>query len=805
MIKKLFLSDISYNYKKFLLIMISMFLSFTIFIVTDSFIKNVNDYISDDTKPIIWWDIQIRWNHILTWEWLSKLQNFIINNDLELSYKVQFFTNIPDKNWSFSLIRINWIDDKYPFYGKYDYDIIDKSAKNKIFVDMQTYDNFVKDWKINIWKNNLDVFWVVEKFPDAWISFFDEWRRVLIPYDLTFDLWLTDFWSRVEYYYIIKINDKNKLNLYIDLLKQSDYIKDKYSVSDFRNSVDQVSSILNDFDKYIKIILIISFLLVSVWIFFNIESFFVSESKKIWILKILWLKIKTLFLYYFIFFIGLYIISFWFSYLFSEIIFLIVREFDITKNFIIYGSSLWLSFLIWLVLLFSALSFPLVKFVFKWAVFGLKDDIINIYTSRELIIQFFIMFIGIFLIYFISIWWFIDSLFFALIVLIIIILFSFLLKFLLNKLFKLWFKIKNNNFIFFDAIRSTISPWNISIIIILSLFMTIISIFVSSYVSISFIQKLKTTSQDQPNVFIINLNDKNIQIIKDKYNDNKYFDIILWKIILINELPLNTYLNNTNPSREFTREFNITTKDLAKEIIEWKRNIWFWELSIDQDFASRLNVNIWDFITFLISWRNIKLKIVAIRDTQKNWTNPFFFFQFNAEQFKNAPKTFFWPVKVDNNIDEYISKLRKEIGDNIVVIKIWDIIKLVENLVYKIVLVIDSLLLYMLVLWFITIYSSSLSIINLKKNKKILYKILWANKDFVFKNINYEYLYLIWMSFLLAFLSWFFIVSIIVNYIPFLDFSFTYICYSFLIIFIILILNLIMIKFIINRFFSERV
>lgn len=62
---------------------------------------------------------------------------------------------------------------------------------------------------------------------------------------------------------------------------------------------------------------------------------------------------------------------------------------------------------------------------------------------------------------------------------------------------------------------------------------------------------------------------------------------------------------------------------------------------MDDDFRKRLGVSIGDTITFLLSGREITLTITNIRESIREGFRPFFYFSFDQDEFRNAPRTYF--------------------------------------------------------------------------------------------------------------------------------------------------------------------
>lgn len=119
------------------------------------------------------------------------------------------------------------------------------------------------------------------------------------------------------------------------------------------------------------------------------------------------------------------------------------------------------------------------------------------------------------------------------------------------------------------------------------------------------------------------------------------YSILRARVTAVNGFTLANHLDTPEPSREFTREFNITTTPLSNPILAGKTEIATDEVSVDDEFAKRLGITMGDRITFLLSGREVTLTVSSIRASIRDGFRPFFYFSFSDTAFINAPKTYF--------------------------------------------------------------------------------------------------------------------------------------------------------------------
>jgi putative ABC transport system permease protein len=119
------------------------------------------------------------------------------------------------------------------------------------------------------------------------------------------------------------------------------------------------------------------------------------------------------------------------------------------------------------------------------------------------------------------------------------------------------------------------------------------------------------------------------------------YSILRARISKINSKTLAEHLGTPKPTGEFTREFNITTSPLTNPIIRGKETLEKDDVSVDSDFADRLGVDLGDRIEFLLSGKSVSLIVANIRESRREGFAPFFYFSFDPDAFRTAPKTYF--------------------------------------------------------------------------------------------------------------------------------------------------------------------
>jgi len=737
----------------FLFISFIIFASLFSFIFTWSIINSTEKYIDETSKDFLWADLVIESKD----NFLNEKKEYIEKKyEAETSKKIEFSTSIFSNNKP-ELFNINYIEKNYPFYWEFKEKII--NPEWELIVDKNVYDKF-KEQKIEIlWKKYSIKSYLESNFLADFNPFW--WNNIYLDYGY-FDNTLSSSISRIEYELLLK-TDKVK-----EIKKDKDLSSLKIESEQSTNSsLKQLTDRLSIFIQvFYQIIILLTFFIVTI----SLTSYFKKITKDLKTINILWLSSYKIILGVFICFFAIALFSSTLSYISVAIIFeYILGDFETLKaDITLLYKSIFLSFLI-------IVSWSFINLI------NLKATGLNNYSQNNflkkyrkyIIFYLFFLFIILFLVsnfswldkytsIFLSAWF---------------ILFIIAIISILNIILKFNFEVSKNvlkkNFYIFDSIRSTIKPWNLSTIIIVSTVVSISWFLVFSSFWNWFINFLDKQSKGQIDTFVINLNDEDIQKLKWEFKEDDYYEIIRSRILEINWESLKNHLKTDNVSWRFSREFNTTTKDLSDLIIKWKK-INSWEVGVDEKFAEDLWVKIWDKIRFLILWIEKELEIVQIRKAERNWVSPFFYFNFYEWDFKWFSRNYFLSYNSEEKKQWFSKELKEKLWDSATFIDIKNIIEKVKN--------ISSFILKFvyIILWYIAIFSIITFIVSINflkkfKNKKVnLYNKFGWNKQKLKRAIFYEYWYLIFIWLIISIIISFAVALLIFNNSEFLDFNIAY-------------------------------
>lgn len=750
---KLFKILFSFSKKSFIFISFIIFTSLFSFIFTWNIISSIESYIKDNSKDFLWADLVIS-DKVNFFDETKKYieDTYIWETSKKISFETSiFYQNNPD------LYTINYIERNYPFY--WDFNQTEINPLWEIVVGKKVYDKF--------WNWDIEILWKKYKIKsyleqDFLADFNPFWGNDIYIYYNDSDLSLNQEISRVRYELLVKSDQ-------VDEIKK-DKILEKYRINTEETSNNTLNEIIDRLNIFIQIFYQIIILLAFFIVTISMNSYFKKITKDLKVLNILWLSSYKIILSLFILFLIISIISASLSYLSVYLIFALLSD-KISILFMdinLLYQSVFLSFLI--ILSWSFLN--LINLKATWINNFWKE---NIYLNyKKYIISYFIFLLLI--IFFISYFSWVSILY-SLLISIWFLSFLLLVIFILNKVLKLLFNLIkwkiSKNFYLFDSLRSTIKPWNLSIIIIISTFVSISWFLIFSTFSSWFIDFLNKNIKWQIDTFVINLNQEDIDLIKEDFDESEYYEIIRSRLLSINWKSLKDHLWVDSVSGRYTREFNTTTRPLLELIDEWKQ-VESGEVWVDREFAEWLWIKMWDKIKFLVLWLEKELTVTQIRKAERNWVSPFFYFNFYEKDFDWFSKNYFLSYNSKEKGENFNLELSNKIWEESTFINIWDIIDKIKDISLYILYFVYIILSYIAVFSIIT-FSVSIKFLKTFKETKIeIYNKFWWNKNKLKRGVFYEYSYLIIIWLIISIIFSLIIVFILFNSNQFLEFNLTY-------------------------------
>jgi len=726
-----------------LFIFLATFLSLFSYILSSNIISSVDNYLRDQTKPLLWWDI-------VFWWWAEFNREYFLESywdTLEIAQTIETQTTVFDENQNPILTSLIYHDSNYPIYDSFSYDIVNTSWS--LIVDPLLAETFWESIEI-LWQE-YPIKWIITGSPLWDFSAFSVSSSIYIPIELhnREDI---SAWARIEKKYYAWFLGEYKSDV-VERVKR-DGAFDEFRISSLDDRNENIGEITDRLWLFINFFNLIVFVLTFFIIILSLETFYKKLKKTLWLLTILGLSKGKMFLYNLLFIAVVFslalLLATWMNYL------TLIWLGNLYDFLMFYPGWVmqwilitWVLLLIWVYSPFYKIYSSRIQDMLNDSSYFSNFGILNYFVYLSLL---FIWFYSISVISNIELFWaFIYSLWFTAGIIILYIFTNICLRIVY---FLLKVKTKKISFYSFDALRSTIKPGNVSFFIVFSSFISFISIFIFYVFSGSFVSFITNFTQSSNDSFIVDISPNDIDITREYFSEDEIYTIIPMRISQINGISLELFSleNNLNP-RLYSREFLSTTRDLSSDILVWDdlRSGW---VSLDEEFAWELWVTLWDRILFSIAWLEKELTIVNIRKAVRSWATPFFYFSLLESDFDLFPKRYFVSYKSENKAENIQFEYSQAIGWNVTFINAKEIIEIVLDVADKILLIVYFCLVYVTVFSFLTFLVSIWFLKSFKNEKLKLMNILWGQKNKLQNAVVGEYIYLMWFWLLISLTFW---------------------------------------------------
>lgn len=739
-----------------LFIFLATFLSLFSYILSSNIISSVDTYLKEQTRPLLWWDLVLRGESDFDREYFTQTYW----EDLLLAQTIETQTTLFDDSQRPNLVQLIYHDAWYPFYDSFSYDIVNESWS--VIVDQVLIEKFGE--RISIFWEDYVVRWVISSSPLWDFSAFSLSSNIYIPIKY-YDRNINETNSRIDtkYYWVFRGNYDPEL---ITRLK-NDQKFESFRISSLDDRNENIWEITDRLWLFINFFNLIVFVLTFFIIILSLETFYKKLKITLWILTILGLWKVKIFYYNIIFIALIFFLAlalavamnyFALMYLSQVYDFLVFHPTSVTKWILIS----WVLLIIWVYSPF-----------YKIYSSRISDMLSDNSSFSNFAFWNYLIYISLLFIWFYSIsiisnisqtlaffysFWFISG---------IIILYVFSNSVLSFVYFLIKWFLKKKNFYIFDAIRSTIKPGNVSFFIVFSSFISFVSIFIFFVFSWSFITFLSNFTQSSNDSFIVDVSPDDIDRTRQYFTSDEIYTIVPMRISEINTVSLEEYTNqNTLSSRQFSREFLSTTRNLESDIIRGD-SIRSGGVSVDEEFAGELWIDIWDEILFSIAGLEKKLQVVNIRKAIRSGATPFFYFALYENDFENFPKRYFVSYKSSDKPADIQFEYSQAVWWDVTYINAQEIIEIVLDVAQKVLLIIYFCLAYVTLFSFLTFFVSISFLRSFKTTKLQLMHVLWWEKNKLEWAVAGEYIYLIFFGLTLAVILGTLVLVIIQLYINF--------------------------------------
>jgi predicted lysophospholipase L1 biosynthesis ABC-type transport system permease subunit len=600
------------------------------------------------------------------------------------------------------------------------------------------------------WKE-YEVMWIVTASALWDLSAFSVSSKIYLPIQ-SYDDTINSSNARVEKKYFAWFYSEYNTEI-VDRIK-NDQIFNDFRIRSLDDRNENIGEITDRLEIFINFFNLIVFVLTFFIIILSLETFYKKLKQTLWLLTILGLSKSKMFFYNLIFIAFIFLVALLWAIIMNYLALIFLGSF---YNFIVfYPSSIFQWILITSVLLIIGVYSPFYK-IYTSRIRDLLSDssffsnfgFINYFVYLSLL---FMWFYAISVISNIPVFEsFLYSLWFTGTIIVLYIMSSIFLR-LIYALIKN--TLRKKNFYIFDALRSTIKPWNVSFFIVFSSFISFLSIFVFFVFSWSFLGFISSFTAASNDSFVVDVSPDDIEITRKYFSDDEIYTIIPMRIVEVNKLSFSDYTQQNNINiRQFSREYFSTTRNIESDILDGTA-ISSWWVSIDKEFAADLWITIWDQILFNSAWLEINLIVVNIRKAVRSGASPFFYFSVFSADFEKYPKRYFISYKSQDKAENIQFEYSQAVWGDVTFINAKEIIAIVLDVTNKVLLIIYFCLAYVTIFSFLT-FLVSISFLKSFKNAKLsLMHILWGQKKKLSKSVIFEYIYLMFFGLSISVALW---------------------------------------------------
>lgn len=637
------------NWRSLIVLFVVILFASTWFITLRQVTTNIESSVASETRPLFGADLMVSPRGYASGDVLPLVAPYLSGTNYTVAERREFSTTLLDRDGRAWLVEVIAYSGSYPQRGVLKVEKIVSSQKDAVAVTPGLLERFSSGGTILLDGRELQVTEKILESTDLGFSLGTENHLIVLPSRLLSGSLLLSSGSRLDHDLLISFSDERRAIALAKEIKKN-LSEELYRVRTYEDRTERNLDTVETLTDYITLILLISSIFAFIILRSAHESFYESLSRTLRVTEILGLarsrQQKLLLMLYGMIVPTGFILALWVSYGLIELLQMIpeASEFQFFASWIPYALTLLITLVImawwpaWWNLWWKSVSFlQSQKFLslFRWEK---SQKLILSLINPEKFIPFIL---GIFLLILLF-----ESPLFALSVWVGTWVFFLIFASLLGAIYRFIFArfawLRERRFYLYDAIRTLVRPLMPTLPITISLVSVTVFFLVFASFSLAFRSKLIIDSTNTANIYAINILESDRREVEKVIGSGALmYDILRARIVGVNGKTLSEYLGEERPSGEFTREFNITTTKLENQILRGKETTGKWEVSMDDEFARRLGVDVGDTVTFLLSWRELTLEVASIRESVREGFRPFFYFSFDPVEFAKAPRTYF--------------------------------------------------------------------------------------------------------------------------------------------------------------------
>ena len=257
--------------------------------------------------------------------------------------------------------------------------------------------------------------------------------------------------------------------------------------------------------------------------------------------------------------------------------------------------------------------------------------------------------------------------------------------------------------------------------------------------------------ENAPNHFLINIQPQDVKPITKLLSENNIntpiYPMIRGRLVELNDKKISpdaaAYAENQYAQRLLIREFNLSSSPEMPEGNIITQGKWFEEnqtegLSVEQDIAVNLGIQLGDTLTFDIAGKRLTEKVTSVRTVQWDSMKPNFYVLAAPTVFDDYPKTLITSLHLPEGNSDILTTLIKQFP-SVTDIDISAILLQVRNLIDKAAFAVQAIFLFTLVAGVVVLFSALQSQKALRRKEIAIYKSLGASRSLLRRNLLLEF------------------------------------------------------------------
>lgn len=257
-----------------------------------------------------------------------------------------------------------------------------------------------------------------------------------------------------------------------------------------------------------------------------------------------------------------------------------------------------------------------------------------------------------------------------------------------------------------------------------------------------------------PNHFIINIQPNEVSGVKQlltqhSVDTENVFPMVRGRISHINEIPVMQRVDEESPLDEsLKRELNLSWALHPQVNNEITQGRWWHKddigrplISVEQDLAKRLNIKLFDSLSFTIADHKITAQVISLRSVQWDSFQPNFYILFPPEVIEDQPTSYITSFYLPANNKVFINKLVKAYP-GLTVIELDVIMNQLKSILTQVTIAIEFVMGFVLLAGITVLLAAIQSSMDERIQNTLILRTLGAKKSYLQKTLLAEFVLL---------------------------------------------------------------